>query len=69
MAQLVHSVDQIEEMTITNYKADYLLEPVGRNTAPAIALTSTSSSSSESLLSYLNSVQQIGVFYRYQVLL
>ena len=32
------AVDQIEEMTIRNYKANYLLEPVGRNTAPAIAL-------------------------------
>ncbi|MDA3946195.1 MAG: mannose-1-phosphate guanylyltransferase/mannose-6-phosphate isomerase [Helicobacteraceae bacterium] len=32
------AVDQIEEMALTNYKADYLLEPAGRNTAPAIAL-------------------------------
>ncbi len=32
------AVDQIEEMALNNYKADYLLEPVGRNTAPAIAL-------------------------------
>ncbi|MDA3947126.1 MAG: mannose-1-phosphate guanylyltransferase/mannose-6-phosphate isomerase [Helicobacteraceae bacterium] len=33
------AVDQIEEMAINNnYKANYLLEPVGRNTAPAIAL-------------------------------
>ena len=32
------AVDQIEEMAIPNYKANYLLEPVGRNTAPAIAL-------------------------------
>ena len=32
------AVDQIEEMTIPDYKASYLLEPVGRNTAPAIAL-------------------------------
>ncbi|MGB6018027.1 MAG: mannose-1-phosphate guanylyltransferase/mannose-6-phosphate isomerase, partial [Sulfurimonadaceae bacterium] len=32
------AVDQIEEMAISNYKANYLLEPVGRNTAPAIAL-------------------------------
>lgn len=30
--------DQIEEMAIRNYNANYLLEPVGRNTAPAIAL-------------------------------
>jgi mannose-1-phosphate guanylyltransferase len=33
------AVDQIEEMAIHNYKANYLLEPVGRNTAPAIALS------------------------------
>jgi len=32
------AVDQIEEMSIPNYRAHYLLEPVGRNTAPAIAL-------------------------------
>ncbi len=32
------AVDQIEEMAIPNYKANYLLEPIGRNTAPAIAL-------------------------------
>jgi mannose-1-phosphate guanylyltransferase len=30
--------DEIEEMAINNYKSKYLLEPVGRNTAPAIAL-------------------------------
>ena len=33
------AVDQIEEMAINNYRAHYLLEPVGRNTAPAIALS------------------------------
>lgn len=33
------AVDQIEEMAIRNYKANYLLEPIGRNTAPAIALS------------------------------
>lgn len=33
------AVDQIEEMTIKNYEAKYLLEPIGRNTAPAIALS------------------------------
>ena len=33
------AVDQIEEMAIHNYKANYLLEPIGRNTAPAIALS------------------------------
>ncbi len=32
------AVDQINEMLLQNYKAKYLLEPVGRNTAPAIAL-------------------------------
>jgi mannose-1-phosphate guanylyltransferase len=32
------AVDQIEEMALKNYQANYLLEPVGRNTAPAIAL-------------------------------
>ncbi|MEN8146298.1 MAG: mannose-1-phosphate guanylyltransferase/mannose-6-phosphate isomerase [Campylobacterota bacterium] len=32
------AVDQIEEMAMSNYRANYLLEPVGRNTAPAIAL-------------------------------
>ncbi len=32
------AVDQIEEMVLKNYKAKYLLEPIGRNTAPAIAL-------------------------------
>ena len=32
------AVDQIEDMSIPNYQAKYLLEPVGRNTAPAIAL-------------------------------
>jgi len=32
------AVDQIEEMALKNYSAKYLLEPVGRNTAPAIAL-------------------------------
>ena len=32
------AVDQIDEMALQNYKAKYLLEPVGRNTAPAIAL-------------------------------
>ncbi len=32
------AVDQIEELAIPNYNAKYLLEPVGRNTAPAIAL-------------------------------
>ena len=32
------AVDQIEDMSIANYQARYLLEPVGRNTAPAIAL-------------------------------
>ncbi len=31
--------NQIEEMAIHNYKANYLLEPIGRNTAPAIALS------------------------------
>jgi len=33
------AVDQIEEMNMSNYKVNYLLEPVGRNTAPAIALS------------------------------
>lgn len=33
------ALDQIGEMAIQNYKAKYLLEPVGRNTAPAIALS------------------------------
>ncbi len=33
------ALDQIGEMDIQNYKANYLLEPVGRNTAPAIALS------------------------------
>ncbi len=32
------AVDQIEELSIPDYHANYLLEPVGRNTAPAIAL-------------------------------
>ncbi len=32
------AVDEIEEMAIRDYTASYLLEPVGRNTAPAIAL-------------------------------
>lgn len=32
------AVDQIEEMSLKDYNAHYLLEPVGRNTAPAIAL-------------------------------
>ena len=32
------AVDQIEEMALKEYRAKYLLEPVGRNTAPAIAL-------------------------------
>jgi mannose-1-phosphate guanylyltransferase len=32
------AVDEIDEMAIRNYTASYLLEPVGRNTAPAIAL-------------------------------
>ncbi|EIF50712.1 mannose-1-phosphate guanylyltransferase/mannose-6-phosphate isomerase [Sulfurovum sp. AR] len=32
------AIDQIEEMAIPSYTANYLLEPVGRNTAPAIAL-------------------------------
>ena len=32
------AVDEIEEMAIRDYAASYLLEPVGRNTAPAIAL-------------------------------
>jgi len=32
------AVDQIEEMAIPDYKANYLLEPIGRNTAPAIGL-------------------------------
>lgn len=32
------AVDQIEELSIPDYHAKYLLEPVGRNTAPAIAL-------------------------------
>ena len=32
------ALDQIEELKLHNYKAKYLLEPVGRNTAPAIAL-------------------------------
>ena len=33
------ALDQIGEMSVPNYKANYLLEPVGRNTAPAIALS------------------------------
>ncbi len=33
------AVDQIEELSLSNYHAKYLLEPVGRNTAPAIALS------------------------------
>jgi mannose-1-phosphate guanylyltransferase len=32
------AVDEIEEMALRGYTASYLLEPVGRNTAPAIAL-------------------------------
>ena len=32
------AVDEIDEMALRNYTASYLLEPVGRNTAPAIAL-------------------------------
>lgn len=32
------AVDQIEEMALANAKSSYLLEPIGRNTAPAIAL-------------------------------
>lgn len=32
------AVEQIEDMTITNYQARYLIEPIGRNTASAIAL-------------------------------
>ena len=32
------AVDEIEEMALRDYSASYLLEPVGRNTAPAIAL-------------------------------
>lgn len=32
------AMDQMEEMAIAEEKAHYLLEPVGRNTAPAIAL-------------------------------
>ncbi len=32
------AVDQIGEMSLSDYQAKYLLEPVGRNTAPAIAL-------------------------------
>ena len=33
------AIDQIEEMKLSNYQAKYLLEPIGRNTAPAIALS------------------------------
>lgn len=33
------AIDQIEEMNLEEYSANYLLEPVGRNTAPAIALS------------------------------
>ena len=44
------AVDQIEEMVIHNYKANYLLEPVGRNTAPAIALACFALDSDEIVL-------------------
>ena len=32
------ALDQVEEMAIQNFNTSYLLEPIGRNTAPAIAL-------------------------------
>ena len=44
------ALDQIEEMDIQNYKANYLLEPVGRNTAPAIALSCFALDSEEIVL-------------------
>ncbi len=44
------AVDQIEQMNIDNYKANYLLEPVGRNTAPAIALSCLALDSEEIVL-------------------
>ncbi|NOR54712.1 MAG: mannose-1-phosphate guanylyltransferase/mannose-6-phosphate isomerase [Sulfurovum sp.] len=33
------ALDQIDELNLKNYKARYLLEPLARNTAPAIALS------------------------------
>ncbi len=44
------AVDQIEEMALKDYSANYLLEPVGRNTAPAIALACFALDSEEIVL-------------------
>jgi len=44
------ALDQIEEMSMQNYNANYLLEPIGRNTAPAIALSCFALDSEEIVL-------------------
>lgn len=44
------AVDQIEEMQVINDQTTYLLEPIGRNTAPAIALACLSLDSDDVVL-------------------
>jgi len=42
--------DQIEELDIKNMQSSFLLEPIGRNTAPAIALACFAMDSDEIVL-------------------